>query len=173
MRVTFAQEGDWEKMAYRLSKLGYDINFASGKTQKALATKLRQIVVGHLKKQDIPGWDRLSREYKRRKVKEGYDPRMLIRTQEYVDSIETFKSGKDWVAGVKRGKRYANGNEIADIGIVHEVWSTISGKPFRPLWVPSIHELVETKIATNMIIKSMVSELRARGHQVYYSRFKI
>lgn len=67
---------------------------------KFVAQKMAEEVKSVIKEQK-EAWPPLNPYYKKRKVKAGYDPRMLIATGQYLSSITVYRSNNVWVVGTK------------------------------------------------------------------------
>lgn len=151
--------GPWKKVMQELKHLDRDILESATQSQRTIAERLKKIVIGHLKNQDIPGWEPLS-PYTR---PNDADRKALIDTRTYIESIKTWRENFVYSVGVKRGIiNPKNGIEVARIAYIHEYWSGVPGKPYRPLWSYSIKEMgglkgmrlmVETRIRLMLIKK--------------------
>ena len=81
-------------------------------------------------------WKPLNPQYKAWKMRKGLDPRILIAYGYYINSIKTYKSGRDWVVGVdpfqihpKTGIRMKKLARYLEYGT--------SKMPARPHWRPA------------------------------------
>lgn len=145
-KIKFELVGDWEKAIREFSSMGRVVKAASIAAQLKLGREIVKKVKGHLKKQDIPNWPPLNREYRRRKLNAGYGSDMLMMTQTYYDNITTWKVGNNNLVliGVKRGifGKTLSGKrskiEVAAYAWIQE--RTVNLKQRRPLWDYTIQE---------------------------------
>jgi len=91
-------------------------------------------------------WRPLTDQYLRRKIKQGYDRRILIRTKEYVDSISWGVTGGRVWAGIPALKIHqGSGMPIAKLARIHEFGTKTV--PARPLWRPLLSKHVRQSAA--------------------------
>lgn len=158
--LSFKLEGDWDKLKGLLTTLSPTLKTLGTYAARNTARKLVTIVKGHLRNQDIPGWQQLATSTIENK---GSDD-ILIDTELYLDSIKAWSEGGTYIAGVPRGLKYPGkkGQEVAKVAYLHEYWSVTGTGPHRPLWNPSIKELQNKHI--NQIVKNtVIAGLFARG----------
>lgn len=80
----------------------------------------------------------LTKHYLRRKVREGYDRRILMRSSEYVDSIQIFKQGRRiWGVGIPVRKK-SHKKTLEMWKLAHYLEYGTKRMPARPHWRPVI-----------------------------------
>lgn len=74
----------------------------------------------------------------KKKVREGGSEKTLVDTSTYLQSItsEVDRTKMIAYAGVKRTKKYSNGENVANIAEIHEYGSKARNIPARPVWRP-------------------------------------
>jgi hypothetical protein len=95
-----------------------------------IARSFAREYVKRLKKnisEQVLSWEALSADWTDRKSREGLDPRTLIATQEYLDSIHYRSLGTSYEIGAD-----ARG-EMLEFGTIH--------MPARPHWLPTLDEM--------------------------------
>lgn len=105
-----------------------------------LATKFRDKLVSVIENQSF-NWKPLSEKYKERKIKEGYDPRIFIRTGDYIDSITVFRDvyrdkGVVYSIGVEDREHKGEDNDINLVLLARFLEFGTSKMPARPHWRP-------------------------------------
>jgi hypothetical protein len=137
MGKSFKKVGDWDKLRYLSVSLRQGLMTASNISVKRFGLIAEKIAKQHISSQDLP-WAPLSQEYKAGKKKHGFSEKILVRTSTYFQSITAWSEGLSGYAGVKKGVREPDGEEVADIAKIHEYGS--SKHPARPLWQPTFEE---------------------------------
>jgi len=164
--------GPWVQVDNLLKQLAPNLRTIAISAQRKIAEKYVRKVKAHLKNQDIPGWTPLSDRYADYKMGKYGNEDMLIATWDYYDSIKAWRSGGVYHAGVPKGVTYPNGNEISRIAEIHETWSSISGKPKRPLWGYTLKkDMGGLKGIKKDINEIVVEKLRAKGYPINSFRF--
>ena len=89
-------------------------------------------------------WEPLKDEYLDSKIKKGYDPRTLIRTREYLESISWgVTQGRVW-AGIPAQKIHqGSGLPVRVLARIHEFGTATI--PPRPLWRPLLSKYIQQK----------------------------
>ena len=87
-------------------------------------------------------WTPLNPKYLHKKIREGYDPRILIRTKEYVESIAVFTEpaanlSAAFRVGVPDEKIHNSGMTFRKLAGVHEYGRRDGKIPARPHWRPT------------------------------------
>lgn len=115
---------------------------------KTGATEARAIIEEQ-KKADI--WPPLSAKYLQRKIREGYDERMLVRSQFYLDHINWWKvarTGKGSKARYRFGVRNVMHPEakmpLGRLALIHE-YGNGTRPPARPFWRALVRNLKRRK----------------------------
>lgn len=130
-----------------LGDLSEAVNEASHDTTKDSAEWMVRTVQQRIIRQQYPHKP-LNRAYLRRKIREGWDPRILIRSGAYVTSIGIIDTQVEERPGGKRGQRVTFTVGVPDekhpmakltyaqLGMIHEFGTnTISARPhWRPVW---------------------------------------
>lgn len=137
---------------------------------KRLAGRVRQTIIGQTEH-----WPPLSQRYAAAKARRGLDPRMLIATGRYVNSIRARKSGtKTYVVAPSRESVLdAHGIPtdltLRDLGAIHEFGSrkrSIPPRPhWRPVWQHFLRQQDEIKAEIRRKLRSSV-QLALKGHPV-------
>lgn len=135
----------------------------------------REVFVSRIKSQDFDSFDAnpLSDRYRRWKLARGLDPRIMIRTGNYVDHIRVWRERIDrHTLGLRVGfhprllARDAKGQRItgllmSTIAWVHERGSAkLPDLPVRPHWGPHFREMHER---SNPLRASIKTEIRKRA----------
>jgi hypothetical protein len=170
MKVTLI--GDWAKTTRLIGSLDRNIKEASIKAQRKIADRYVRLVKAHLRNQDIPGWTPLNPAYADYKMgKYGHED-ILLRTYLMYDSIESWRSHNVYFAGIKKGHRYKSGVEVARVAEIHEIWSTVPGKPHRPLWSYTWRkDMGGNKGVREDFIEEIKNRLKQKGYPVRRLRF--
>lgn len=164
--ISFKLEGQWDKGGYLISQLSRNLKESTDKAEKELAQKLYAIVTDHLRNQDIPGWTPLSEKYAAKKQSEWNTADILIRSREYYASIKWWKDEGRYYVGVKKGETYVDGTEISRIANIHETWSSMPGRPYRPLWSYSWNEMAKSKETRQTVIMAIFKEMSKKGYPI-------
>lgn len=104
-------------------------------------------------------WENLNEDYLKYKKRKNLSNKKLIATSTMVQSITSVVTYPKVFIGVKRGKVYKGGEEVANIAAVHEFGSKKMGIPARPYMRP-VHEEMKLKLKDNLIGKRIVEFLR-------------
>lgn len=123
--------GDWPGTARKLRQLDPVLREGFQRAMEEVAYQYYEKIVGHLYGQDIPGWKKLSKgrlKARERRGIMGNTP--LLATQTYVQSINVFREGKNWVVGIKKGLKHPESKKLKvdQIAALHEALGD------RPLW---------------------------------------
>ena len=77
-----------------------------------------------------------------------------------------------YMAGVPRGVSYRNGIEISRVAAIHETWSRLPGKPYRPLWIYTFNKDMKGEQGVSRLLnKTFKRLLRAKGYPVSNLKF--
>jgi hypothetical protein len=129
--IEFISYGYWNRSSLMLDALPVMIQSSAIWGMRKAAEQLVKIVRGHIDRQDL-GWPPI--------VGESGDPRILVDTELYRNSIQSFKKGNTYYAGVPENLTYpTTGVLVSDVAMMHE--EGYGNLPRRPLWRPSIQEL--------------------------------
>jgi hypothetical protein len=127
-------------------------------TEEACQATARKVAqVGAQEAQDIleeqrkaETWPPLNKDYLDRKIHEGYDPRMLIRSRFYLENIKWWKvrgSGKgrkaEYRFGVKQVQHPDAKMKLGRLAAIHEYGNRRT--PARPFWRPLAYNLRRRK----------------------------
>jgi len=152
--------GNWTKVTASLAALPTVLQSAAIWGQRKAAEKLVKIVKGHINNQDL-NWPQPNN-----KSNSG-DPRILVDSEAYLNSIKAWKKGDTYYAGIPSTARNAKGIRIADYAILHEFG--YDDMPERALWRPSVEELGGGQGIAAIIgaaIYNKIGALRAAGFTV-------
>lgn len=131
--------GDWDRVRRIAQNINNDMEDAASKSLKQIGLVAEKISKQHISRQDLK-WEPLKSSYKKRKRKQGYSTKTLVRTSTYFQAITSFTTGNSAHAGVKRSAKSKEGEELANIARVHEFGSPSRNIPARPLWRPTFQE---------------------------------
>lgn len=134
MNLSVKPFGPWKKVQSLYSELGKNLQDMATKSQRSIAEKYVRRVKAHIRNQDIKGWTPLSAKYADYKMGRYGHEDIFIASNQYYQNIKAWREGGLYHAGVPSGISYPNGVEIAMVANIHETWSSMPGKPHRPLW---------------------------------------
>lgn len=103
-----------------------------------LTREMRDVILGQKY-----NWYPLDPEYLRRKTRQGFDPRILVRTKEYVESIQVFgpedvPNGVLFRVGVPNDDEHNSGLPFRELARIMEFGRKDGKKPYsRPHWRPT------------------------------------
>jgi len=160
-------KGDWHKVEKMLGQIAPKLQSEAEKATAESLQLIEKTVVGHLDNQDL-NWPPLAEgtmvrklqsqnpKLRRRKIRAGrkvssrrLSEKILIATGAYRNAITSYQinpySGE---VGVARNETNKDGEEIVNIGMVHEDGTRDGRIPARELWEPSAKE-VEDDIVNN------------------------
>lgn len=129
-------EKDWKDARNKFGKLDPMIRRAWKDASKKVATQYYHLVKGHLKAQDIPGWQKLSKSRQRARLRRGYTANQpLLASKTYLRNIRMYEEANTWSVGIRKGIRHPESKKLRldQIAALHEVLS-YRGGPFRGLW---------------------------------------
>ena len=158
MTLVITKIGNWVAAETKLAAIGGLVMSSAVYGQRNAAEKLVAIVRGHIDHQDL-GWPAV--------LQDSGDPRILVDSELYRNSIKAWKSGTVYYAGVPTSVKYPKGNRVSDVAIMHEFGTNRMVE--RPLWGPSIKELGGSKGVRKIVagaIASKIVKLRAAGFSV-------
>jgi len=104
---------------------------------EALTRQLRDAILGQKY-----NWYPLDAKYLRRKIRQGFDPRILIRTKEYVESLQVSKPEESELGILYRvevpDKEHNSGLPFQELARIMEFGRRDGKKPYaRPHWRPT------------------------------------
>lgn len=154
--IQFRKYGDWTKAMQLTKTLDKDLYEAFLRGQEQALKKVAKAVKEHILKQDLPSL------YLNPKKRPNGDPRTLIDTRTYVESIKTWRQANEYYVGVKSGIiNPRNRKEVAKIAFWLEYGTRRITK--RPVWGPTFRELGGTKFLHNITQESINRFLKRRG----------
>lgn len=167
MKVNVKMIGNWAKCSHLLNTLDRNIRDASISAQRRIAEKYVRLVKSHLRRQDIPGWTPLNPRYADYKMgKYGHED-ILLATYLMYDSIDSWRSQNVYFAGIKKGISYPNGVLVSRVAEIHEAWSGMPDKPYRPLWSYTWkNDLGGNKGVREEFIRTIKEKLKRKGYPV-------
>lgn len=129
-----------------------------------LTRELRDTILGQRL-----NWYPLDPEYLRRKTRQGFDPRILVRTKEYVESIQVFgpeeaPNGVLFRVSVPDEDIHNSGLPFRELARIMEFGRKDGKKPFsRPHWRPTWGVFVrDLPIVTSQLGSEIMSDFRQR-----------
>lgn len=156
----FRKTGDWQKLGNVVSNLSRLAVESRNESLKNWALKSEGVAKGHIANQDL-GWKPLTIQTKSRKIRKGYSDKILVATSTYFQSITSFVQDKRAFAGVKRGVMSSDGKEeLVNIAPVHEFGSESQNIPARPLWQPTMKEVIAWHRTNNKPEKIFIAKVR-------------
>lgn len=165
--IHFGLFGDWAKAKRLFNQLPTNLKSISAESQKLIAEKYVRAVRSHLRNQDIPGWTPLSYKYASRKLKDIGSTDMLIASWDYYNSIKAWRERNVYYTGVPISETYRNGIKIARVAAIHESWSTIPGRPHRPLWSYTFNnDMKGVRGITRLLNQIFKRKLQQKGYPV-------
>lgn len=165
--LNFKLFGPWGHARKIFKNLPANLKSISLSSQRSIAEKFAREVKAHLKNQDIPGWTPLSYRYANKKLTKLGSTDILIASWEYYNNIKSWRENNLYHVGVKRGVRYKGGLEISRVAAIHESWSRVSNKPYRPLWGYTFNkDLGGNRGISKLINKHFKERLISKGYPV-------
>ena len=143
--------GDWARVKLLIRNIGGEMRKARHDSLVRVASKVEAIAVSHITLQDLP-WKRLKPATVSAKIRKGESENILVATSTYFQSITSYVDKDTAYVGVKKGVRYNDGKEIADIARLHEYGSRSGAVPARKLWRPSLEEGMEWAAKNILVI---------------------
>lgn len=154
--------GDWLGVGLALKAVPAMIASSADWGMRKYSEKLVKVVKAHINNQDL-GWPQLSES-----TNSG-DPRILVNSEDYYNSIKSWRANYRYYAGVKLNEYNSRGIRIVDYAIAHEFGH--GNMPKRALWEPSIKEMGGAKGAKDMVSKAIFAKialLKLKGFNVKY-----
>jgi len=139
--MEFKKVGDWKRVERLIGRIDNEMRKAQMLSLKRFGLKAEAIAKTHISRQDL-NWQELTPEYLEKKVREGKSENILVATSSYFQSITTYVLVDTVYSGVTRKAINKDGKIIADIAKVHEYGSKSGGIPARPLWKPTLQEVM-------------------------------
>jgi hypothetical protein len=150
-KVTWS--GDWAKADKLAAAFPAVMKNSIRFSLLGLGKKMRSIVIGHLKNQDLP-WRRLKKKYKMKKLIDGFDTRIWMRTKTVRNAIITqYKKNSVTVTVDKVPMPITNGGKkisALKVAKINEYGSAARNIPARPLFAPSIKEALAWHAKNNL-----------------------
>lgn len=135
--MTIKKEGDWKAVDIFLSDLKVEMQKARKQSLMRFGLRAEKIALEHISRQDL-SWDPLSEQYKKFKADNGLSTDILVATSSYFQAITSWVDRTTAYAGVKRGAKNKDGEDVANIARILEY-----GEHKRPLWQPTYKEALE------------------------------
>lgn len=142
--VKIKMVGKWKAANSMMRGMDDDIKAAYILSQVNLAKRLKKIVLGHIKNQDL-GWPQLAESTLTRKAELGQGTMTYVATGVYKANIKIITRGTRIFVGIPKGLTDAKGNNYSDIASVMEYGAPArkNPQPARPLWQPSQKEITK------------------------------
>lgn len=138
---TMRMTGDWDIVGLFTQRLGRELSASRAIALKRIALESEKIAKQHIQRQDLK-WSPLNAAYLKRKLAQGMNKKILIRTSTYFQSVTGYVEGDTALAGIKREAKDKDGKSLANIAAVHEYGSKRRNIPARPLWKPTYAEML-------------------------------
>lgn len=165
--------GPWSYVTKLLTYLEPEIRKAAISAQRKVAESYVRKIKAHLRNQDIPGWTPLTPKYADWKMGKFGNEDLLMASTQYYESIEAWRSGGVYMAGVKKGQKYKYSRgkrkrEVSEVAYIHEMWSMSGGnKPKRPLWGYTLNQDMGGKEGIRKLVNNIFRDkLRDKGYPV-------
>lgn len=137
----FKKIGDWDKVNEIIAKVASKIEQAKESFVKELGDNTLQKLKGHIEAQDL-AWRPLSKAYLDLKESQGYPSDTWVRTGKLYDSLSIIKIQQGVCVGVPEGEKTEDGEEMSMIAAVHEFGALSVGIFERPLFRPTMEEMI-------------------------------
>ncbi len=165
--IDFKLFGPWNKVKALFQDLPKNLKDITTSSQRSIAEKYARKIKAHLRDQDIPGWTPLSPRYADQKMGKYGNEDILLASWKYYESIKVWRQGGIYHVGVPKTETYPNGKEVSKIAALHEAWSTMPGRPHRPLWGYTFKEDMGGLSGVHKAINQLIKEkLQAKGYPV-------
>lgn len=129
---------------------------------KAVTEKAKEVI-----EEQLFDWTPLTKKYLERKITEGYDPRIYIRSREFLMSISWgVTHGRVWSGVPARKIHEDSGLPMHVLARIHEYGAPSVGIPPRPLWRPIISMFVRDKPAFARRYRKAANEAVARRTKI-------
>ncbi len=145
---SFHKIGAWRKVEVTVASIRKEMEIARMMSLKRFGLKVEAVAKGHMSKQDL-NWLPLNPKYVAQKVKAGLSNNILIATSSYFQGITSFVILDTSYTGIKKHLKEEDGTFIADIARVHEYGSSSANIPARPLWKPTLNEVLIWQVKKN------------------------
>ena len=155
----FRKTGDWRKVNMMTRSIQAEMEKSRMLSLKRFGLKVEAVAKMHISNQDL-GWAPLNPKYLAQKIKKGLSNNILVATSSYFQSITSYVILDTSYTGVKKHVTEKDGTFVADIAKLHEYGSDSSGIPARPLWKPTINEVMVWHVSHNSPAKYLVQSLR-------------
>lgn len=153
--------GNWGGIAGLIDNLEKECKLAVDQSLMRFGLKAEGIAKKHIRDQDLD-WDPLSPAYLAAKLRKGYSEKTMIRTSTYFQNITSWKQGDTAYVGVKRETLEKDGKPVYEIARLHEYGSLNGIIPARPLWQPTLEEVVEWHKEKNQPAMIFLQNIRKR-----------
>ena len=163
-KKSYHKVGDWRKVTASTKMLKREMEIARMMSLKRFGLKAEAIAKGHISRQDL-GWAPLDPKYLAKKIKKGLSNNILIATSSYFQSITSYVILDTAYIGVKKQIRHDDGSFIADIAKLHEYGSDTAGIPARPLWKPTLNEVLIWHVKKNLPARYFKINMRKYGYR--------
>ena len=112
--------------------------------EKGYERRMAEYIVDYLRKGILRQrwkhrWKPLSERYRRYKLRKGLDTRILLAYHYYVNSITAYRSGNDWVVGIKPFQKHPK-TLMSMEKLARFLEFGTSRMPPRPHWRPAFYE---------------------------------
>lgn len=153
--------GNWTGARTVTEQLEGEIDKFAKKLLRDTAVKGERMSVKFLRDQSL-SWKPLSSSYKQSKISQGDSEKILIKTSQYLQSINSRVDGNEAFIGVLRTVMSEDGMSYADIAAALEYGVKSKNLPARPLWqVVEKHLYMWAKKHGDL--RSLVNELKKKG----------
>lgn len=154
--------GDWNKVRAMVKNMKADMERERKRALENWGDKAVEVAVGHIEAQDLP-WKPLKQATLEQKQRAGHGTDTLYSSGQYRDSIKKIIKKDGVFAGIPHGSRTKDkGNDLVMIAAVHEFGAMGIGIEARPLWIPTMQEVMKWSKVNNNPAKKVVKHWNSK-----------
>lgn len=142
MNGKLVRVGNWDKAKYIIKSLKKNAEHAVKISLLRIGKEGVKVAKGHIDAQDLP-WKPLEPSTVAQKSSQNKDPRILVSSNRYYDSITYKTQGNGVFIGIPKNAQSERGESLMMIAAVHEFGAMSRNIEARPLWQPTGSELAE------------------------------
>lgn len=157
--MTVRKTGQWSKVKDLTAQLKPIMNKAKKTCLMRWGIKAEGLAKSHMSAQDL-GWRPLKPKTLEVKIRGGFSENILIMTSSYFQAITSYVQGDTAFAGVKKGTKNTQGDDLTKIAAVHEYGN--DNMPARPLWTPVFKETMLWTTKENNPVDILMKDLNSK-----------
>lgn len=158
-KATWKKTGEWNKVLRISRNMEATIRRSLPQTMMKVTLKAERMAVKFMSDQNLP-WEKLSTQYLNRKARQGLSNKILIATSSYFQSITSKVEGFDGYTGVFKQVKNKEGQEVADIAMIHEYGSIKRNIPPRRLWSVVLNDVHDWLAKTKPFAIDAINQIR-------------